>query len=57
MSCPPLEGEGRNEAPGWGESLQWITPTRGFAATSPVKGDVSHRCLLPACGEKVAAAG
>jgi hypothetical protein len=57
MSYPPLEGEGRSEAPGWGESLQWITPTRGFAATSPLKGEVAPEPLLPACGEKVPAGG
>lgn len=56
MSYPPLEGEGLRIAPGWGERLPWITPTRGHAATSPLKGEVNHKCLLPACGEKVAAA-
>jgi hypothetical protein len=57
MSYPHLEGEGRSEAPGWGERLQWITPTRGFAATSPLKGEVVPEPLLPACGEKVPAGG
>jgi hypothetical protein len=45
---PPLEGEGRSKAPGWGDLRQynspwcsrWITPTRRFAATSPLKGEV-----------------
>ncbi len=57
MSYPPLEGEGRSEAPGWGERLRWITPTRGFAATSPLKGEVAPEPLFPACGEKVPAGG
>lgn len=57
MSYPPLEGEGRREAPGWGERLRWITPTRGFAATSPLKGEVAPKPLLPGCGEKVPAGG
>lgn len=40
-----------------GERFQWITPTRGYAATSPLKGEVNHKCLLPARGEKVPAGG
>jgi hypothetical protein len=55
MPYPPLEGEGRSEAPGWGERLQWVTPTRGYAATSPLKGEVFPS--LPACGGKVPAGG
>ncbi len=57
---PPLEGEGRCKAPGWGDLRhnQWlvvfavVTPTRDCAATSPLKGEVKIP-LLPA-GEKVA---
>ncbi|OBZ92007.1 hypothetical protein ADU59_29210 [Pararhizobium polonicum] len=45
---PPLEGEGRSKAPGWGDPrhMQWtvafavVTPTRRVAATSPLKGEV-----------------
>ena len=59
MVYPPLEGEGRSEAPGWGElrrvrltkALAVVTPTRRAAATSPLKGEVDFP-LLPG-GEKV----
>jgi hypothetical protein len=48
---PPLEGEGRSEAPGWGDLrhmrltmvLAVVTPTRRAAATSPLKGEVTLR--------------
>ncbi len=51
---PPLEGEGRSEAPGWGDlrhmrltmALAMVTPTRRAAATSPLKGEVDFP-LLP----------
>jgi fused signal recognition particle receptor len=39
---PPLEGEGRREATGWGEAEEpEVTPTGASGATSPVEGEVS----------------
>ena len=59
MFYPPLEGEGRSKAPGWGDlrhaqltmMFAVVTPTRRAAATSPLKGEVEFP-LLPS-GEKV----
>ena len=55
---PPLEGEGRSEAPGWGDLrhmqltmvLAVVTPTRRAAATSPLKGEVD--CLFSPAGRR-----
>jgi hypothetical protein len=66
---PPLEGEGRSGAPGWGDAAvrsggrvrralaemrcrkmgrvrRQVTPTRRFAATSPLEGEVGGDARL-----------